>query len=84
MWDVAALDRRVAHVEGAHREEVRLSIGPRFELRRKPNLVQRASLNCILVRYALVTSCLLLRRCARTCARTETGKSTGDWKCDEV
>ena len=42
MWDVAALDRRVEHTSRAHREEERLGIGPRFQLRRRPNLVQRA------------------------------------------
>ena len=41
MWDVAALDRRVEHTSRAHREEERLGIGPRFQLRRRPNLVQR-------------------------------------------
>ena len=42
MWDVAALDRRVEHTSRAHREVERLGIGPRFQLRRRPNLVQRA------------------------------------------
>jgi hypothetical protein len=44
VWDVdvAALDRRVEHTSRAHREEERLVIVPRFQLRRRPNLVQRA------------------------------------------
>ena len=33
---------RPAHTSRAHREEERLGIGPRFQLRRRPNLVQRA------------------------------------------